>query len=94
MKKKIILILILIFGFINVAFSQDLFTPQIPTSRDYFGKKINDPYTYLENIKDTFSKSRFKKNSLKTCEILNNITSRKDIIDKLVEMKKKVVQSK
>ncbi|SNR95334.1 prolyl oligopeptidase family serine peptidase [Flavobacterium sp. ov086] len=88
MKKKIILVLILISSFSNDVFCQDVL-PERPTTKDYFGKSINDPYSYLENANDTLSKSWFKQNSLKTREILNSITGRKDIIDKLVEIEKR-----
>lgn len=87
--KKIIFILILICSFINNLFCQNVLAPEKPSSRDYFDKSINDPYSYLENVNDTLSKSWLKQNSLKTREILNRITGRKDIIDKLIEFEKR-----
>ena len=89
MKKKIILILTFVFGFINNVFCQDALLPERPISKEYFGRSINDSYGYLEDLNDTLSKSWYKQNSLKSREILNDITGRKDIVDKLIAMEKR-----
>jgi len=89
MNKKTILVLTLIFGFINNVFCQDILLPERPISNEYFGRSISDSYTFLEDVNDTLSKPWFKQNSLKAREILNNISGRKDIVDKLIEIEKR-----
>jgi prolyl oligopeptidase len=89
MIKKEILLIVLLFGTITKIFSQDNLLPEKSTSTEYFGKTISDPYSYIENREDTISQKWFKQNSLNTRGILDDITGRKEIVDKLVEIEKR-----
>ena len=50
-----------------------------------FGKEISDPYRYMENLKDTTVINWFKSQAKYTREILNNISGRQGLIDKMKE---------
>jgi prolyl oligopeptidase len=90
MIKIKLIILILICTITDNVFSQSISSlVEMPVTETHFGKKIEDSYRYLENTTDTLSQKWFQQNSLKTRKILNNISGRKEIVDKLIEIEKR-----
>jgi prolyl oligopeptidase len=89
MIKKKIFFLVLLFGVITKIFSQSNLLPEKTVFTECYGKTISDSYSYLEQGSDTLSKTWFKQNSVNTREILDNISGRKEIVDKLLEIEKR-----
>ena len=54
-----------------------------PVTNTYFSKTINDPYQYLENLKDTSVLSWLASQNDHTKNILQNITGREQLIEKI-----------
>jgi prolyl oligopeptidase len=61
-----------------------------PVEDVYFGKKISDPYRYMEDLKDSVVKSWFKSQYDYSSGIINSIPGRKSLIDKMVEFDSRV----
>lgn len=53
---------------------------------EYFGEKIEDPYRYLEDLKDPNVVNWMKSNSTYAREKLNEISERKNLVKKLQEL--------
>ncbi len=60
-----------------------------PVEDMYFGKKISDPYRYMENLKDTTVQQWLKQQSDYSRNILNSISGRQKLIDKMFEFDKR-----
>lgn len=63
--------------------------PEKPYSEVFFGKTVEDPYRYMENGKDSLVQKWFKEKSLKAREVLDNISGREVLMQKLVEFEKR-----
>lgn len=87
-KKKTFLLVFFLFTFSNI-FPQSNLLPEKTESLKYFDQTVLDQYSYLENLNDTLSKQWFKQNSQQTRAILNNISGRKEIVNKLIEIDKR-----
>lgn len=72
--------------FTNALIGQNILLPERQFSEKYFEKNIFDPYRYMEKLDDTLVHNWFKQNSLKTRALLDNISGRKEIVDKLLEI--------
>ena len=59
--------------------------PIMPVETDYFGTEISDPYRYMENLKDTTVLKWMKEQADYSRSVLNSITGRQGLIDKMVE---------
>ena len=60
-----------------------------PVEDVYFGKKIDDPYRYMENLKDTTVGKWMKAQSDYAREVLNSIKGRQSLIDKMMDFDKR-----
>jgi prolyl oligopeptidase len=49
----------------------------------YFGKKISDPYRYMENLKDPYVQKWIKSQADYSRNVLNSISGRQKLIDKM-----------
>ncbi|MCJ7554597.1 MAG: hypothetical protein MUO34_12015, partial [Ignavibacteriaceae bacterium] len=56
-----------------------------PVEDVYFGKKVADPYRYMENLQDTVVLNWLKQQSDYAREVLNNIPGRQSLIEKMME---------
>ncbi len=56
-----------------------------PVEDEYFGIKISDPYRYMENLKDSAVLNWIKTNSDYSRSVLNSITGRQKLLDKMKE---------
>jgi prolyl oligopeptidase len=59
--------------------------PVKPVEDVYFGKKISDPYRYMENLQDSSVQKWFKAQSDYSRKILNSIPGRQKLIAKMKE---------
>ena len=60
--------------------------PQKNVTNTYFGVTLNDPYQYLENLEDPAVVTWMKDNAAYAKSILDNITGKKAIFDKMMEL--------
>lgn len=60
--------------------------PQKVVTNTYFGVTLNDPYQYLENLEDPKVVTWMKDNANYATSILNNISGKKAIYDKMKEL--------
>lgn len=60
--------------------------PQKNVANTYFGMTLNDPYQYLENLDDPKVVTWMKDNANYSTSILNNISGKKAIFDKMKEL--------
>jgi len=60
--------------------------PQKNVTNTYFGVTLNDPYQYLENLDDPMVVTWMKDNANYATSILNNISGKKAIFDKMKEL--------
>ena len=60
-----------------------------PVEDSYFGKKITDPYRYMENLQDPYVKNWFKSQADYSRSVLNSIPGRQSLIDKMREFDEK-----
>ncbi len=60
-----------------------------PVEDVYFGKTIEDPYRYMENLKDTTVEKWMKAQSDYAREVLNSIKGRQSLIDKMMDFDKR-----
>lgn len=51
----------------------------------YFGKEIQDPYRYMENLKDTLVQSWLRSQTDHSRSILDRISGRQELVDKMLE---------
>lgn len=58
---------------------------------DYFGKKIPDPYRYMENLQDSAVQRWFKEQTDYSRSILNSIPGRQALIDKMRNFDKRKI---
>ncbi|TDE29430.1 prolyl oligopeptidase [Flavobacterium ranwuense] len=72
--------------FTNALIGQNILLPEKQFNEKYFEKNISDPYRYMEKLDDPLVQNWFKQNSLKTRALLDNISGRKEIVDKLLEI--------
>lgn len=54
-----------------------------PVEDVYFGKKISDPYRYMENLKDPYVQEWIKSQADYSRNVLNSISGRQKLIDKM-----------
>jgi len=63
--------------------------PPLAPIQDYketlFGMEINDPYRYMENLEDTVVLDWFKAQANHTRSILDNLSGRSELLDKMRE---------
>jgi prolyl oligopeptidase len=52
----------------------------------YFGRKINDPYRYMENLQDSSVVEWIREQSDYSRRILNNISGRQELINRMIEI--------
>lgn len=52
---------------------------------NYFGREISDPYRYMENLQDSIVQNWFKSQSDYSRSVLNSISGRQSLIDKMLE---------
>ncbi len=57
--------------------------PIDPVEDTYFGKKISDPYRYMENLQDPAVQKWFKSQADYSRSVLNSISGRQSLIDKM-----------
>ena len=60
--------------------------PQKNATNTYFGVTLNDPYQYLENLDDPMVVTWMKDNANYATSILNNISGKQAIFDKMKEL--------
>lgn len=61
----------------------------MPVEDTYFGMKVSDPYRYMENLKDTAVLQWLKLQSEYSRSVLNSISGRQPLIDKMFEFDKR-----
>lgn len=86
MSKAKLFQIILFSFFANSLIAQKNNLPEKQFTENFFGRTISDPYRYMENPENTLVQDWFKENSIATRSILDNISGRKEIVDKLVEI--------
>ncbi len=59
--------------------------PVTMITETYFGKEVDDPYRYMENVSDSTFTNWLKLQSAYARKVLNNIPGRRGLIDKLRE---------
>jgi prolyl oligopeptidase len=57
-----------------------------PVEDTYFGKKISDPYRYMENLQDPVVQKWFKSQTDYSRLVLNSISGRQSLIDKMRDL--------
>ena len=60
-----------------------------PVEDVYFGKKISDPYRYMENLQDTVVQDWLKLQADYSRKVLNSIQGRQSLIDKMMEFEQR-----
>jgi prolyl oligopeptidase len=70
----------------NFLFAQNIKLSEIPMEKVVFGKKIVDNYRYIENPNDTLVQKWYKQNGVQSRIVLDNISGRKEIVAKLLEI--------
>ncbi|MCI5121469.1 MAG: S9 family peptidase, partial [Candidatus Electrothrix sp. AUS4] len=60
-----------------------------PVVDEYFGKKISDPYRYMENLQDPEVQTWFKSQADYARSVLDDIPGRQLLIDKMREFDKR-----
>jgi prolyl oligopeptidase len=60
-------------------------TPVRVVTDTYFGKQINDPYRYLEDIKNPEVVQWFKDHATRSRKVLDNLSGRSELIEKMKE---------
>ena len=60
-----------------------------PVEDIYYGKKISDPYRYMENLKDSVVQQWFKSQADYSRSVLNSIEGRQSLIDKMRDFDKR-----
>lgn len=86
MSKTRFFLFILVCSFTKPLFAQNIILPEKLFTENYFKKEIDDPYRYMENSSDGLVQNWYKQNSTDTRAILDNISGRKEIINKLLEI--------
>lgn len=81
--------LICAFVYTNILAGQEITLTEKPFTDNYYGKVISDPYRYMENTNDTLVQKWFKQNSIESRKLLDNISGRKEILEKLLELEKR-----
>lgn len=61
-----------------------------PVTDSYFGKEIQDPYRYMENLQDTLVQSWLKEQADYSRSILDRISGRQDLIEKMKEFDQRI----
>lgn len=93
MKTLLILLCLSSFLFVQCSSEKKPEKPPVakaqPVEEVYFGKKIVDPYHYMENLQDTTVQKWMKEQSIYAREVLNSISGRQGLIDKMVEFDKR-----
>ena len=56
-----------------------------PVANTYFGKEIQDPYRYMENLQDTLVQSWLRSQAEHSRSILDRISGRQELLDKMIE---------
>jgi prolyl oligopeptidase len=89
MKSRIILFCLSILLIEQILAKDVLQKPPLakvePVEEVYFGVKVNDPYQYMENLKDEYVEQWFKAQADYARAKLNSITKRQFLIDKMYE---------
>ena len=70
----------------NFLFAQNIKSPETPMVTTVFKKKIVDTYGYLENTNDTLVQKWYEQNGIQSRGVLDNISGRKEIVAKLLEI--------
>lgn len=86
MSKSRFFQLIKFFFVANFLNAQNVALPEKQFAENIFGKTINDPYRYVEKFNDSLVQKWFRKNSVATRNVLDNISGRREIVEKLVEI--------
>ena len=93
MKAQIFLYFIIIFLLVQCKTQNTLDKPSLAKVKsvedEYFGKKISDPYRYMENLQDPEVKKWFEAQADYSRSVLNNIPGRQSLIDKMREFDKR-----
>lgn len=89
MKTKTILFCIAIISMVQCATESIREKPPLaqikPVEDEYFGKKISDPYRYMEDLQDPEVKQWFKAQVDYSRSVLNSIPGRQSLINKMRE---------
>ncbi len=80
---------LIVFTLVNHCFSQNITLPEKSFSETFFNKTIQDPYRYMENGKDTLVQKWFKQQSINTRNVLDNVSGREVLVQKLREFGKR-----
>mgnify|MGYP001816396654 FL=1 len=83
MKIKLLLFLL---GTSFFLAAQQPVAPVKVVTDEYFGQKIDDPYRYLEDMKDEAVIDWFKGQGDYTTEVMKNVTGREELIAKFNEL--------
>ncbi|RLI46372.1 S9 family peptidase, partial [Candidatus Bathyarchaeota archaeon] len=87
MKIKIMLFSLVILLMVQCTTKQTPEKPPLaevkPVEETYFGKKISDPYRYMENLQDPVVQKWFKSQTDYSRSVLNSISGRQSLIDKM-----------
>jgi prolyl oligopeptidase len=89
MKTKTILFCIAIISMVQCATDSIREKPPLaqvkPVEDEYFGKKISDPYRYMEDLQDPEVKQWFKAQADYSRSVLNSIPGRQSLLNKMRE---------
>jgi prolyl oligopeptidase len=89
MKTRTFLIFLTLLFLVNCTTNNTKQRPPLaqvkPVEDVYFGKKISDPYRYMENLQDSSVQKWFKVQTDYSRKILNSIPGRQKLIDKMEE---------
>lgn len=89
MKTKIFLIFLTLILLVHCTSNDIKQKPPLavinPVEDEYFGVKVSDPYRYMENLEDSVVQKWIKEQADFSRSILNSITGRQALIDKMKE---------
>ena len=93
MKTVLSLLILSLFLFVQCSSEKKPEKPPLakvePVEDVYFGKKVIDPYRYMENLKDSSVQKWMKKQSDYARAVLNSIPGRQSLIDKMQDFDKR-----
>lgn len=69
--------------------AQEIKLKEKPFIDSLHGIAINDPFRYMEDQNEALTQKWFSQNSIESRRLLDNITGRKEILDKLIELDKR-----
>lgn len=79
------LIILIFIGCTNDSTNKPSLAPGKEIEDTYFGINLNDPYRYMENLKDTNVINWMKEQSIYSQNVIHSITGRQQLLDKMEE---------